>query len=189
MAGIPGGSTEHAEFELEAARRDAITRLRPFATGSDLTLDEYAELVSVAERATSRDELEAVRRRLPGVRPGAVSRPARWVVGALGGTRHSGRWRLGSRLYALAILGGVDLDLHRAQVEVPEPVITAIAILGGIALTVPAGVAVELSGLALLGGRRDEREPAPPLPGAPVIRVRTVAMLGGIAVKGRSAAT
>lgn len=77
-----------------------------------------------------------------------------------------------------ATLGGVELDLRDAVLPPEGAELFLRATLGGIEVTVPAGWDVQTSGSAVLGGTDDETLPAPP--GAPVLRVRTTATLGGI---------
>ena len=105
-----------------------------------------------------------------------------WLVGILSGTEQRGRWRLAARLRIVALLGGVKLDLGAAEVQAPVSTITVLAILGGAEISAPAGVSVQLSGASLFGGRGDERSPGPPLPGSPLIRVRSFALFGGVKV-------
>jgi len=137
-----------------------------------LTLEEYAERGASDGGATN------------GLAP-EVRRP-RWLVGILGGSEHRGRWRLASRLRIAAIFGGAKLDLGNAEPEAPESVITIFAFFGGVEIVAPPGVSIQLSGISLLGGKSDERAEAPPLPGAPLIRVRVLAILGGVKVKDRN---
>jgi hypothetical protein len=84
-------------------------------------------------------------------------------------------WR---RETALAVLGGGDLDLG-ATTPADDARLTAIALLGGIDVRVPAGTRIALSGLSLLGGREVK---VPPGDG-PTIRVRAVAILGGVTIR------
>ncbi len=139
----------------------------------DLTLDEYAERIAGGQPVAA-----------PSPAAGAKRRP-RWLVGVLGGSEQKGRWRLGSRLRVIAVLGGVTLDLGQAQPEAPESLITVVAILGGTEIQAPPGVPVELTGFSLLGGKSDERPPGPRLPGCPVVRVRVFCIFGGVKIKER----
>ncbi len=83
-------------------------------------------------------------------------------------------WR---RQLAVAVLGGGELDLTHAE-PAEDACLTAIALLGGIDIKVPEGTRVAMSGLSLLGGR-DVKVP----PGdGPTVRVRAVAVLGGVSV-------
>jgi hypothetical protein len=140
---------------------------------SGLTLGEYAERIAAGETVDG-----------PSPEAGAGRRP-RWLVGVLGGTDQKGRWRLGSQLRIVAFLGGVNLDLGQAEPEAAESLITVVAGLGGVELTAPPGVPIELTGFSLLGGKSDQRSAGPRLPGCPVVRVRVFCLLGGVTVKER----
>jgi hypothetical protein len=85
-----------------------------------------------------------------------------------------------TRETAVALLGGGELDLTRAA-PAEGARLTAIALLGGIDVRVPDGARVALSGLSLLGGRDVKVEPGD----GPTIRVRAVAILGGVTVATR----
>jgi hypothetical protein len=139
-----------------------------------LTLDEYAERITGGETVAG-----------PPSTPVPKRRP-RWIIGVLGGAEQRGRWRLGSRLRIIALLGGVNLDLGQAQPEASETLITVVAVLGGVEITAPPGVPIELTGFALLGGRSDERSPGRSLPGCPVVRLRAFCLFGGVKVKERA---
>ena len=112
---------------------------------------------------------------------------------ALDGLHHGripaqGRWRLREKTNAVAIMGGCQLDLRNAEVEGPDIVINAIAVMGGIEIIVPEGIEVELGGIAIMGGKDGRRlKDVPPLPGSPVIRVRAFAFWGGVTVRSRPA--
>jgi hypothetical protein len=182
-------STDSAAFEaqlsIEAARETAARSLAQRATGG-LTLDEYAERAMAVEDAATTEELDAALHGLP-EETASVS-PAhrgRWLVSVFGGTEQRGRWCLSSRLWVVAIFGGVDVDLGAAEPEVPESVITVIAALGGAGIIAPQGVPIQLSGFSLLGGKGDKRSGGHPLPGAPLVRVRVFTILGGVTVKDR----
>ena len=81
---------------------------------------------------------------------------------------------------ALAVLGGGELDLTRAA-PADDARLTAVAFLGGIDVRVPAGTRVAMSGLSLVGGREVKVEPGD----GPTIRVRAIAVLGGVTVSTR----
>jgi hypothetical protein len=170
-----------------AAREAAGRRLAAQATGGSLTLEEYVERARALEQAATPEEAEAAASGLPERAGEPPASSPRWLVGVLGGTKQQGRWRLGARLRVVAVLGGVTLDLGRAQPEVPESSITVVAVLGGAELVAPPGVPIAFSGLSLLGGRSDERTPGSPLPGAPLVRVRVLSLLGGVKVTERRA--
>lgn len=167
-------------------RRRASERLASQAASGGITLDEFAQRAIAIERAASADELRALVAEAPSeeVAPQVKDSP-RWLFNVFGGTDQRGRWRLGRHLRILAFLGGASLDLGAAQPAAPECVISVVALLGGVELTAPPGVTVQLSGISLLGGKTDERTVGPSLPGSPLIRVRALAVLGGVKIAER----
>lgn len=81
---------------------------------------------------------------------------------------------------ATAIFGGIELDLTGAQLQDGAD-IEAVALFGGVDLTVPPGWRVLLDGPAIFGGH-ENNVPAPPDPDAPTLRVRATAIFGGVEV-------
>ena len=77
-------------------------------------------------------------------------------------------------------LGGVDLDLREAELESREVVIRVFALLGGVDIVVPDDMVLDASGFGFMGGF-EQRDPAgDPPPDAPVVKVRGLALMGGI---------
>ncbi len=173
-----------------------MERLRVAAGDGRLTVDELDERIDVAYAARTYADLEPLTRDLPAdqspaVRPvpdaalptRVMGRPGRrWSLALMGGCDRRGRWRVGSSHSAVAMMGGVDLDLRDAELEAPVVTIWALAIMGGIDVIVPDDCALDASGFGLMGGfgESDKGQPAPA--GAPVVRVRGLALLGGIDV-------
>jgi len=166
-------------------RSAAIAQLTRHATGGELTLDEYAACAAAIAAATTPAQLDAALAPVSHAPPTPVPTRSRTLVGIFGGTDQRGRWRLPRRLRILAVFGGVSADLGTAQVEAPLSTIAVLAVLGGVSLTAPPGVSIQLSGFSLLGGKSDKRPPGPPLPVSPVIHVRTFTLLGGVSVEQR----
>lgn len=79
------------------------------------------------------------------------------------------------------ILGGIELDLRGAKLYNNEVYLETNAFLGGIEIHVPDNWRVEVSGTPLLGGMSNSTKPNSD-PGAPVLRVRYLAILGGIEI-------
>jgi hypothetical protein len=82
-----------------------------------------------------------------------------------------------------AWFGGVALDLREATLA-PNARITAISLLGGIAVRVPLGWRVE-SRVTAIGGGYAKNVPDPDDPDAPTLTIDGFALLGGIAVGGK----
>lgn len=171
----------------DSDRERVLDLLKERVADGSLTLDEFAARVDVALAArTQRDldeivtDLRAPATRSTSARP---KRMRRWVVSIMGGAQTKGRWRCGSQVHALAIMGGAQIDLRGAEITADEVHITAVAIMGGIEITVPEGVGVTMDGIPIMGGRGMRVKDVPPLPGAPHIYVHAFPIMGGVQVK------
>ena len=126
--------------------------------------------------------------------------PARRVSGGsgpstslavMGGVERQGAWTLSAEHTAVAVMGGIELDLREASLQAHETTIRAFAFWGGIEIMVPDDVQVHVEGLGLMGGfaeasgrwKPDPRPVRQAPPGAPVIRVTGLAIMGGIEVR------
>lgn len=181
------------ERVADADRDRTVTLLREHVVEGRLTLDEFSERMGAALEAKTRGELEAVMVDLPvtGSVPTASPTTAtprktsRWHIAVMSGHSTRGRWRVGGKTKAVAVMGGCDMDLRRAEIEGPEVEITAFAFWGGIEIIVPEGFDVELRGFSFMGGRSLRLRDVPIVRGSPRIIVRGFAVMGGIEVKSR----
>ncbi len=181
----------------DAERNHAIDRLRTAYVEGRLDQEEFDERSRAALTAKTTGQLERLFVDLPAsyvqntpagytgapapvLRPGGGSRVS---VAVMSGVERKGNWRVPVESTAFALMGGVDLDLRTATLSGPVTTITAIAIMGGIEIVVPPGIRVESSGFGFMGGwddrTRDDVLPA----GAPVLRVRGFALMGGVEIK------
>ena len=168
-------------------RDRTLGRLRERVADGSLTLDEFADRVGVALEARTRRQLEVVVGDLA-VEPVAEPRrrrPRRWVVAVMSGSRAKGRWRAAGSVRAVAFWGSCQLDFRRAEIEGPEIRVTAFALMGGVDVIVPEGIDVELTGVAVMGGKHLRVADVAALPGSPVIYVRAFALMGGVGVRSR----
>jgi hypothetical protein len=178
------------------ADRDRIADiLREALAEGRLDAEEHAERVESVYRAKTVGELEPLIEDLPaGQRNAAVApRPERAptrghglhhsggknVVAVLSGANRTGRWLVGAKVNAVAICGGVEIDLTEAIFEQQHVVINATAICGGVEIRVPENVSLRGSGSGVMGGfevhggESDE-------PDAPVVTVQGAAIMGGV---------
>lgn len=179
----------------DADRERAATLLRDSAADGRLTVEELTERLEQAWSARTLVELTELTADVDRGEPAADARPAltmtsdlsprrkatSWLIAVMAGTSRKGSWRAGRRLRALALMGGIDIDLRDAELEGSEVTITAIAVMGGIDICVPEGVAVELSGFMLMGGK-DASVKGTPRPGAPLVRVNAWGTMGAVSV-------
>lgn len=162
-------------------REAVVARLTALTGTGHLTLAEFDERARQAYAAASHAELAVVTADISAtaVTVPVRRRPRRWVGALLGGSTVAGRWRLNGRLTSVSVLGGSTLDLRNVELDGGEATITTLALLGGDDIYVPDGVEVEVTGFAVIGGH-DEHGPATAVrPGAPVVRIRAFAFMGG----------
>jgi hypothetical protein len=156
----------------------------------------------VAQTAAGPGDIEALLADLPDL--GGASAPttavAPTVVQALvpaerdrdtlyaifGGIDRRGTWTLPRQMKIVAVFGGAHLDLREARFPPGVVELDVTAVMGGIEIVVPPGLAVQMHGSAIMGGFQDiNRAPANPDPDAPLLRVRGLTMMGGVHVSMR----
>ena len=106
------------------------------------------------------------------------------LVGILSGVVRKGPWVAPTHLNCVAVMGGVELDFSSAQLSGMETVINATAIMGGVDITVPEGMTVKVEGIGIMGAFEDNARQTYGSD-APVLRVRGLALMGGVNVKRR----
>jgi hypothetical protein len=192
------------------ARRDAaIEALSRGFADDHLSMDEFEARVERAIGARTEDELAALLSDLPSAAlvpatPAPQSVPApiaaprtrapdpqhderrQHIVAIMSGAKRVGAWDPSRHVFAYAVCGGAELDFREAALVPGVTTVTAVAIMGGIEITVPPGVAVDVEGFALMGGLDHMHERgASDDPDAPRIRVQGFAMMGGVDVSVR----
>ena len=177
--------SEPAVLASDAERERAVELMRRGSVDGRLTLEEFAQRMSAAYEARTREELDELTRDLPAESAHVPSKrraAGKWIVAVMGGANRRGRFRLGEQTNVVTIMGGANIDLRQAELEGPEVTITIVSIMGGSHLIVPEGVDVELTGLSIMGGKdyRPGKQPLPP--GAPSVRVRAYSVMGGVSV-------
>lgn len=178
----------------DADRERVADILREAAGEGRLTLDELDQRLDQAYAAKTYAELEIVTRDLPvaGVAaPAARAFPGDRLGGTPSGTisiacmseaRRAGPWVVPNRYTAVAFMGGVHLDLRQARFSGPAVTIAAFAWMGGVVITVPEDIAVDVSGFGFMGGF-DHRASGPGVPGAPHVKITGFAFMGGVEVR------
>jgi hypothetical protein len=167
----------------DADRERVVALLRDHHAAGRLTLDEFTSRIGAAYAARTLDELEPLTEDLPGAAPAVrTRRGGHLVVAVMSGATRRGRWRVPAETTVIALMGGCKLDLREAVIEEPEVRIDIFACMGGVEIVVPDGVDVELTGIAIMGGKEHSGgRPAPP--GAPVVHVRAFALMSGVHVQ------
>jgi hypothetical protein len=186
MGAMAGGEEPTAGIRVSDAERDAAVERLSAATGDGrLTLEEFSQRMELATAARTRSDLDGLVADLPAdaVTAGsAVSGPPSWHVSPIGGLRIRGPWRMDRHVIVVSLVGGAQLDLSQAQLAAPQVMLTKVSLVGGTKVTVPPGIRVEASGFSLIGGTRIDAGPEPG-PGAPTVRIRAFALVGGIRIR------
>lgn len=185
--------------------RVAATLQEAFSDGQ-LSITEFDERSRQLWSTVYADELATLTADLSPVHRGDIANPAPPVPSApvpvtgesggsaasfalMGGSEKTGGWLVAPSHTSVAVMGGTLLDLRHARLTSHETVINAAAIMGGIEIVVPEDVRVIDDGLGIMGGfgithdksctLRPDQLPAD----APVIRVRGVALMGGVEIR------
>ena len=98
----------------------------------------------------------------------------------------TGRWRIDEQSRVIAVMGTCKIDLRQVTISSPLTVIRAYVLMGNVNVIVPEGVEVELDGLAVMGSRSLKLKGAPPGPGAPVVRVEGMVLMGDLTVRDKA---
>jgi hypothetical protein len=193
---ISGGNLRASDADREQVANLLSTA---YAEGR-LTREEHDERVEALMAAKTFDDLIPITRDLVVIgTPGAVAAPqstSRFtidttgqnpdsdkMIAIFGGVTRSGRWRVRKNIHALAHIGGMDLDLRNAIFEAPVVEISGFWCFGGIDIKVGEGIEVRDQTAGVFGGT-DIRDIGDPLPGAPTLVIKGMALFGGVTVRG-----
>jgi hypothetical protein len=184
---------QRPDLRISDTDRDrAAEVLREAHAQGRITVDELDERLTSVYNAKTFADLVPVTRDLPATPGPAAAAPARSRIGGtprfklslaiLGGASRDGQWVVPPEYTAVATLGGIKLDMRDATFAEAETTIKAVAVMGGMEITVPEDAEVEVGAIGLMGGV-DHGAEGPGGPGAPRIRITGVAVMGGIEVK------
>lgn len=198
MSGPPA-VPDHGNLRASDTDRDRVAGiLREAAAEGRLTMEELDERLDAVYAAKTYAELEPITHDLP--HPGTAHVPAPSAAPAgdvhrfggdptssaaiafMGGFCRRGDWVVPKNFIAVAVMGGGEIDLRQARYAEPVVNIHAVAIMGGIEITVPEDANVQVTGIGIMGGF-DHSVSGSGQPGGPTIVVNGVALMGGVDVK------
>ena len=168
-------------------RERVIALLTEAAGDGRLTLGEHSERAERACSARTLGELAVLTSDLAAASAQPIRLDTRRpVAGIFGRERRDGRWVVPDRLAVTAIFGEVVLDLREALLQSRRVTVLATVMGGTVVLIVPDGIAVEVTGTAVLSrksGQASQKSADPPAsPGTPVIEVHALALGGRVKV-------
>ena len=187
---------------MEAMREQAVEVLVEQFSRDVMGLDEFEGLLDAVNRCSTAGELRALLAKLP---PLEASESATDMIPARGGepvvvdadrikkyglllssTKRTGRWIPARKTATIGLLGGVSLDFREALLGPGITELSVLALLGSIEIIVPPEMAVEVDGVALpVGFQHQTNAPLRSDPDIPTLRIRGLALLGGVDVKVR----
>jgi Cell wall-active antibiotics response 4TMS YvqF/Domain of unknown function (DUF1707) len=188
------------------AQESAIAQLSDAFAHDRIGVEEFEERLTRVHRATSIADVKRTVSDLVDARDAGVERAelalrpapvavvlhpdaaltADSVAAIFGGVERRGPWRVPRRLNVVATMGGIVLDFRDAVLGPGVTEIHVRAVFGGAEILVTPSLAVEVSGTAIFGGfGHVDRMPAGADPGRPMLRVRGVAVFGGVSVETR----
>ncbi|WP_033295948.1 DUF1707 SHOCT-like domain-containing protein [Amycolatopsis jejuensis] len=194
----------------DADREQVAQVLHQALSEGRITINELEERLSTVYAAKTVGDLKPVTADLPGsavtttasaVQPAAAralglpdnrigGHPGSTVsVGVMSGAMRKGSWVLPQQHTSFAFWGGTQIDLRNARFAERSCTITAVAIMGGIEITVPDDINVNVTGFGLMGGFvLEDKSGAPPAPPtAPTVTINGLGFWGGVVVYRKSA--
>lgn len=189
----------------DSERAQTVDRLSAGYQQGMLTLEEFTERMEQAWQSMHLAELDALVADLPATTAtpnlpavsaiGSDLQRSRVVGGSglpvtlavMSGASRAGEWTAAGTHTAVAIMGGVELDLREACFTQPQTTVLAFALMGGIDVIVPPDVRVRVHGLPIMGGFGAEGSinPANLPANAPVVTIQGMAVMGGVSVERR----
>src|SRR5262249_10858227 len=104
----------------------------------------------------------------------------------MSGHDRRGSWLVPRSMTIFTMMGGVNLDFREASLPAGVIDIKIVGMMGGVEIIVPPDLAVDISGVAIMGGFQDlHRAPTEPDLSKPLLRIRGVIMMGGVDVSTR----
>lgn len=186
------------------AKQQAVDRLRTHYVRDDIDVEKYEAMVDIAWSAKVPADLEQLLSRLPELpdaehaamvpmsAPASAPRAASagavrehgFQIAILSGSDRTGSWVPPQKLSTIAVMGGVGLDFREAKFGPGVTEVTILVVCGGVDVIVPPGLTVETAGFGLLGGFDSYSQTIESDdPSAPVLRIRGLALMGGVEVK------
>jgi hypothetical protein len=199
---LEGSETRQSLQRVHDVRERAIAVLSEAFAQDALDVDEFERRVTRAHTSDVAAEIEALLADLPnaasaapagsvalvpaGEADGGLDAPAQTVYAVFGGVDRRGSWTVPRRMRVVAMMGGASIDLREARFPRGVIDLEVKAIFGGVQILVPPGLAVEVQGTAIMGGFQNvNRSPPTPDPDAPLLRVRGLALMGGVDISMR----
>ena len=197
-AGVANMDDRSSKVWFRDERDRAIAVLSDHFAQDHLDVDEFERRVTAAHNAQTGEELVALTRDLPATQlpvpvkqtqlmvPDAQVMPRQTLLAIMSGTERKGQWLTPRKLRVWAVMGGAELDFREARLPAGVTEVQVFAMMGGVEIIVPPGLAVDVAGSAIMGGFEHlQRTPVQADPDRPLLRVHGFAMMGGVSIETR----
>jgi hypothetical protein len=199
-------SDDQSLVAVRDRREQVIAQLSDAFARDLLEVDEFERRLGLAHRAEAIAELEPLVKDLeaqkddkpvatvaqtqalvPRVAASSRVREKQLIVAIMGGAVRKGTWTPARRMNVWTVMGGADLDFRDAAFAPGVTEVRVFSLMGGATIVVPPSLAVEMDGIAIMGGfDQSDRAPAHDLdPERPLLRVTGFAMMGGVSIETR----
>jgi len=189
---------------MGGVRQQAVDALCEHFANDALSVEEFERRVDRAQKAETLEELRKLLQDLPtgdlpirrddlspthppraeATVPASRVKERGLMVAALGGVDRKGRWIPARQNYCVAVMGGLSLDFREALLPPGETEVWIFTLMGGAEILVPPGLTVESDGIAIMGGFEHlEDASVSEDPNAPILRLKGLALMGGVEVK------
>jgi hypothetical protein len=183
------------QMSLKERRETAIQSLCRHFAEDRLDITEFEARLDLAHRASTTKDLDALLADLQApaeVRPAAQDAPrrsdllretvrdSRTLFAFMGGVERRGQWMPARKNLVIAIMGGAELDFREAEMPAGETEVYIICMMGGAEIIVPPELAVDASGIAIMGGFAHAAAPRRLEPGSAVLRISGLCIMGGV---------
>ena len=190
---------------LNQTRQVTIDALCEHFANDVMPVEEFERRVDLAHKASTVDDLKGLLQDLPGANlpapagsdaPLPAAPPRRefsvtsaahvkergFAIACLGGATRRGKWTPARTNFAVAIMGGVELDFREAVLGPGVTEVQVFAMWGGVEIIVPPGLHVESQGIGIMGGFDHYTDVDAGDMDAPTLRITGAAVMGGVEI-------
>jgi hypothetical protein len=173
----------------DAEREHSTQLLSQAVVEGRLTLEEFSDRVGRAQGARTREELATLTRDLPAAPATSTELvPAQERHVAFGSRLvRSGPWELAAVSEFRSIFGTITLDLSQARLAGAEVELQIFNLFGTVTVIVPESVDVSVSGGGMFASQVIQPHAAPPVAGAPKLRIKARGPGGTLYVRTKKA--
>jgi hypothetical protein len=190
-------------LSLNEERERTIAALCEHFAADRLELPDFEARLDSANRAGTHTELRALLEDLPALRPaaavparggltdaaarggramGEAVRETRTLVAFMGGVERRGRWKPARRNIVVAVMGEAELDFREVDLPPGETQVALFCLMGEAEIIVPPGLAVDASGMAIMGKFEHASPAGASNPDAPVLKITGVTIMGSVEI-------